>query len=197
MEVCEQDLVLSTWPCKASDFSDHDGAELMHRIRIKKKSKRKIRIKRRSAPRRIATSRVGVHKPGRRKSLSKAVRKPRPQSRKGRKIVVRKRRLQVSGRHAAKRTKQSTRDIYVFGPEGYQLVADPSPRQAPLSSAHLIAIHRFLRTRDTTWLRPFQGKRIAGIDLLTEPKRLREFADADLVKLDGLYRDQRGHGGRR
>jgi hypothetical protein len=85
----------------------------------------------------------------------------------------------------------------VFGPEGYQLVANPSPRQAKLSSAHLIAINRFLRTGDMASLKQFQGKRIAGIEVLTDPKRIREFADADLVKLDGLYRDQRGHGRRR
>jgi hypothetical protein len=166
----------------------------MRRIRIKKKSKRKIRIKRRHAPRQVTASRVRVRKPGRRKSLPKATRNLRTKSRKGRKLVVRKRQRSASRRYAVKRSRQSKGEINVFGAEGYQPVADPSPRQAKLSSQHLIAINRFLRTGDREPLKQFRGKRIGGIELLTEPKRIREFADADLVKLDGLYRDQRGHG---
>jgi hypothetical protein len=33
---------------------------------------------------------------------------------------------------------------------------------------------------------------VGGVELLTDPDRLRELADAGLVKLDALYRDQRG-----
>jgi hypothetical protein len=171
----------------------------MRRIRIKKKSKRQIRIKRRNTPRRLTASRarVRVRKVARGKSLSKASRSVRTNPRKGRKIVVRKGRRSASSRYAAKRSKQAKREIYVFGAEGYQLVADASPKQAKLSSKHLIEISRFLRTGDTEPLKQFRGKRVAGIEVLTDPKRIREFADADLVKLDGLYRDQRGHGRRK
>jgi hypothetical protein len=169
----------------------------MRRIRIKKKSTRKIRIKRRSAPHRVTASRVRVRKPGRRKSLPKATRNLRTKPRKGRKLIVRKRQRSASRRYAVKRSRQSKSEINVFGAEGYQPVAEASPKQAKLSSQHLIAINRFLRTGDTESLKQFRGKRIAGIELLTDPKRIREFADADLVKLDGLYRDQRGHGRRK
>jgi hypothetical protein len=167
----------------------------VRRIRIKKKSKRKIRIKRRSVARRVIISRV--HKAGRKKYLANAARNLRAKPSKGRKIVVRKRRRSVSRPYAAKRAARSRREINVFGAEGYQPVANPSRRQAKLSSRHLIEINRFLRTGDTEPLKQFRGRRIAGIKLLTEPKRIREFADADEVKLDGLYRDQRGHGRRR
>jgi len=85
----------------------------------------------------------------------------------------------------------------VFAAEGYQPVGNASRRQAKLSSRHLIEINRFLRTGDTEQLEKLKGKRIAGIELLTDPKRIREFADADDVRLDGLYRDQRGHGRRK
>ena len=169
----------------------------MRRIRIKKKPKRKTRIKRRSAPRRVTASRARVRKPRRGESLPKVSRSLRTKPRKGRKIVVRKRRRFTSSRSAAKRNVQSKGEINVFGAEGYQPVADASPRQAKLSSRHLIAINRFLRTGDTEPLKQFRGKRIAGIELNTDLKRIREFADADLVKLDGLYRDQRGHGRRK
>jgi hypothetical protein len=168
----------------------------MRRIRIKQKSKRKIRIKRRSAARRVTASRVRVRRPGRGKSLPKATRTLRTKPRKSRKIVVRKRRRSVSRSYTAKRAARSNREINVFGAEGYQPVANPSPRQAKLSSRHLIEINRFLRTDDTELLKQFRGRRIAGIELLTDPKRIREFADADEVKLDGLYKDQRGHGRR-
>src|ERR1700722_5932448 len=100
----------------------------MRRIRIKKKSKRKIRIKRRSAPRRVVTSRVRLRKTGRRKSLSKAARNRRTQPRRGRKIVVRKRQRSVSRRYVATRSKRSKDEINVFGTEGYQAVVDPTTR---------------------------------------------------------------------
>jgi hypothetical protein len=164
----------------------------MHRVRIKKKSKRKIRIKRGGAGRRVTASRVRIRRPKRGTVSPAASRTLRTETRKGRRIVVRKRR-----RTAAKRTARSRREINVFAAEGYLPVTDPSSRQAKLSSRHLIEISRFLRIGDAGPLKQFRGKRIAGIELLTDPKRLREFADADLVKLDGLYRDQRGHGRRK
>ena len=160
----------------------------MGKLKIRRKPKRKIRI---------TASRVRIRKSKRGKSLSKAARKLPPKPRKARKIVVRKRRSSVLRRYAAKRSKQSKREVNVFGAEGYQPVADASRRQAKLSSKHLIEINRFLRTGDTEPLEQFRGKRIKGIELLADPKRIREFADADLVKLDGLYRDQRGHGRRK
>ena len=65
-------------------------------------------------------------------------------------------------------------------------------KQAQLASEHLIAVGRFLRTGDTEWLKPFVGKRVGGVELLTDPDRLGVFADAGLVKLDSLYREHRG-----
>ena len=67
-----------------------------------------------------------------------------------------------------------------------------SSKQAQLASEHLIAVSRFLRTGDTEWLKPFVGKRVGGVELLTDPGRLHELADAGLVKLDNLYRQNRG-----
>jgi hypothetical protein len=169
----------------------------MRRIRIKKNSKRKIRIKRSRAPRRVTASRERLRAPGTRKSLAKAARNGRSKPRKGRKIVVRKRQRSITRRFAVKRRRRSRREIYVLSAEGYRLVSDASPRQAKRSSQHLIAINRFLRKDDTEPLEQFRGRRIAGIELLTDLKRIREFADADEVKLDGLYRDQRGNGRRK
>jgi hypothetical protein len=75
-----------------------------------------------------------------------------------------------------------------------------SSKQAHLASRHLIAVGQFVgqiqshRAGDTALLKPFRGKRVGGVELLTDPDRLRDFAGAGLVKLDALYRQNRGGG---
>jgi hypothetical protein len=83
------------------------------------------------------------------------------------------------------------RDINALGYDGYVPVSVRSSKQAQLASEHLIAVSRFLGTGDTEWLKPLVGKRVGGVELLTDPDRLRELADAGLVKLDALYRNNR------
>jgi hypothetical protein len=85
-------------------------------------------------------------------------------------------------------------ELNALGVDGYVPVVVRSSKQAKLDSRHLIAVSRFLRTGNTDLLKPFIGKRVAGVQLLTDPDRLREFADAGLVKLDALYRQNRGGG---
>jgi hypothetical protein len=106
-------------------------------------------------------------------------------------------RRSTSGRYSATRADTLRRDLNVLGFDGYEPVVTHSSKQAQLASEHLIAVNRFLRTGDVEWLKPFKGKRVGGVGLLTDPDRIREFAEADLVKLDGLYRDQRGQGRRK
>ena len=96
-----------------------------------------------------------------------------------------------SGRYSATRGDTLRRDLSVLGSEGYVPVTVRSWKQAQLASEHLIAVGRFLRTGDAEWLKPFVGKRVRGIELLTDPDRLGVFADAGLVKLDALYREHR------
>jgi hypothetical protein len=83
------------------------------------------------------------------------------------------------------------RDINVLGYDSYVPASVRSSKQAQLASEHLIAVSRFLRTGDTEWLKPFVGKRVGGFELLTDPDRLRELAEAGLIKLDALYRNNR------
>jgi hypothetical protein len=130
-------------------------------------------------------------------SLSKAARALRTTPRTVRKFVGTHLRRSASRRYSPTRSDRLKREINVFGVEGYEPVTVRSSKQARFASQHLIAVNRFLRTGHTEWLKPFRGKRIGGIELLTDPKRIREFAEADLVKLDGLCRDQRGHGRRK
>lgn len=167
----------------------------MRGIRIKKKPKRKIRIKRRGIPHRVTAVLARMRKRG--ESLSQAARAEHSTPRTVKKFVGEQLRRSASGRYSATSSDRLKREINVFGVDGYEPVTVGSSRQAQLASQHLIAINRFLRTGDTEQLKRFRGKRIGGIGLLTDPKRIREFAEADLVKLDGLYRDQRNHGHRK
>ncbi len=109
-----------------------------------------------------------------------------------RKHVGKQLRRGTSGRYTATRGDTLRRDLSVLGTDGYQSVVVRSSNQAQLASAHLVAANRFLRTGDVEWLKPFIGKRVGGVELLTDPNRLQILADADLVKLDALYRNQGG-----
>jgi hypothetical protein len=85
------------------------------------------------------------------------------------------------------------RDINVLGFDGYVPVVVRSSNQAQLASVHLVAVNRFLRPPgDSEWLKPFVGKRVGGVELLTDPDRIQILAAADLVKLDALYRNNHG-----
>lgn|SRR3989442_14942703 len=124
-------------------------------------------------------------------SLSQAARLEHTTPRTVLKLVGRQLKRGTSGRYSATRGDTLRRDLSVLASEGYVAVAVRSSRQAQLASEHLIAVGRFLRTGDTEWLKPFVGKRVGGVELLTDPDRLRELADAGLVKLDALYRENR------
>jgi hypothetical protein len=97
-------------------------------------------------------------------------------------------------RYIRQRTKtrpQNLRKLNVLSFDGYVPVVVRSSKQAKLDSRHLIAVSQFLRTGDTELLKPFVGKRVGGVELLTDPNRLHELADAGLIKLDALYRENR------
>lgn len=125
-------------------------------------------------------------------SLSEATRHEHTTPRSVRKLVGTQLKRGVSGRYSATRADTLRRDLSVLGSDGYQPVIVRSSKQAHLASEHLIAVSRFLKTGDTEWLKPFVGKRVGSVELLTDPDQLGILADADLVKLDALYRDHRG-----
>jgi hypothetical protein len=125
-------------------------------------------------------------------SLSEAARLERTTPRTVRKIVGRQLKRGASWRYSATRGDTLRRDLSVLGFDGYEPAVVRSSKQAHLAAEHLVAVGRFLRTGDSEWLKPFVGKRVGGVELLTDPDRIGVLADADLVKLDALYRDQRG-----
>jgi len=99
-----------------------------------------------------------------------------------------------TGRYLATSGDMLRRDLAVLGFDGYEPAVVRSWKQAQLASAHLVAVNRYLKTGDTKWLKPFIGKRVGGVKLLTNPGRLQILADADLVKLDALYRNNSAGG---
>lgn len=153
----------------------------------------------------MARNNKKVHHPARRRalavlarmrsrgeSLSQAARLEHTTARTVRKLVGKQLKRGPSGRYSATHGDTLRRDLSVLGFDGFEPVVVHSSKQAQLASEHLIAVGRFLRTGDTEWLKPFVGKRVGGVELLTDPDRLHELADAGLVKLDALYREHRG-----
>ncbi len=125
-------------------------------------------------------------------SLTQAARLEHTTPRTVRKLVAKQLKRGTSGRYSATRGDTLRRDLSVLGFDGFEPVVVRSSKQARRAAEHLVAVGRFLRTGDTEWLKPFTGKRVGGVELLTDSDRLHVLADADLVKLDALYRDQRG-----
>jgi hypothetical protein len=125
-------------------------------------------------------------------SLSKAARLEHTAPRTVLRIVAKQFKRSSSGHYTAKPSDTLRRDLTVLGFDGYVPVVVRSSKQAQLASAHLVAVNRFLRTGDEEWLKPFIAKRVGGVELLTDPDRIQILGQADLVKLDGLYRNHRG-----
>src|SRR5258708_18383491 len=125
-------------------------------------------------------------------SLSQAARLEHTTPRTVRRVLGKQLKRDASGRYSATRSDTLRRDLSVLSFDGYEPVVVRSSKQAHLAAEHLVAVGRFLRTGDTEWLKPFIGKRVGGIELLTDPARLHILADAGLVKLAALYLDQGG-----
>jgi hypothetical protein len=127
-------------------------------------------------------------------SLSQAAANERTTPRAVRKQVGKQLTRGPTGRYVATSGDTLRRDLNVLGFDGYEPVVVRSSRLAHLAAEHLVAVGRFLRTGDAEWLKPFIGKRVGGVELLTDPDRLQILAAADLVKLDALYRNNPGGG---
>jgi hypothetical protein len=166
--------------------------------RKSKKANRRIRIrmarKSKKANRRIRIQGLAVlaRMRSRGESLSQAASLEHTTPRTVRKLVGKQLKRSASGRYSATRGDTLRRDLSVLGFDGYEPVVVRSWKKAQLAAEHLVAVGRFLRTGDTEWLKPFVGKRVGGVELLTDPDRLNILAEADLVRLDSLYRDNRG-----
>jgi hypothetical protein len=131
-------------------------------------------------------------------SLSEAARSEHTTPRTVRKELPKQFKRGPSGRYSATAADTLQRFLNVLGFNGYVPVTVRSSKQAQLASDHLIAVGKFLGlipsplAGDIELLKPFIGKHVGGVELLTDPNRLHELADAGLIKLDALYRNQGG-----
>jgi hypothetical protein len=127
-------------------------------------------------------------------SLSRAALNERTTPRAARKYIAKQLTRGPTGRYVATSGDTLRRDLNVLGFDGYEPAVVRSSKQAHLASEHLVSVGRFLRTGDAELLKPFVGKRVGGVELLTDPDRLQILADVGLVKLDALYRNNPGGG---
>jgi hypothetical protein len=151
------------------------------------------KTKKLDTPARRRALRVLARMRNRGESLSEAARHEHTTPRTVRTIAGKQLKRGTSGRYSATAADILRRDLNVLGWEGFVAVSVRSSKRAQLASEHLIAVNRFLRTGDAEWLKPFIGKSVGGVELLTDADRIHLLADAGLIKLDALYRN---HGSR-
>ena len=72
-------------------------------------------------------------------------------------------------------------------PEGVKFINVASSRQASLVSKHNRAVDAYLETGDIGPLRLFVGKRVAGVELVTDPARIEELARRGVLDFEQFY----------
>jgi len=72
------------------------------------------------------------------------------------------------------------------------MVLVDSWKKAQFAAERLIAVGQIPTYWRYRWLKPFVGKHVGAVESLTGPDRLPTLAEADMVKLDSLHRDNRG-----
>jgi hypothetical protein len=79
------------------------------------------------------------------------------------------------------------RRMAVYGPHGRVDVDVRGSRAASLIGRHANAIGRYLATGDPSYLAPFIGTRIGGVELLTDPNRIEQLAARRELDIDDIY----------
>jgi hypothetical protein len=75
----------------------------------------------------------------------------------------------------------------VYGPDGRVEVDVRGSRAASLVGGHHNEISRYLATGDPRYLTPFIGKRVGGVELLTDIPRIEELAARRELDIDDIY----------
>jgi hypothetical protein len=95
------------------------------------------------------------------------------------------------GRYRATDTDRFRRDLQIPTALGPARVPVYGSKAASELSKYANAINRYLRTGDTSRLRPFQGRTIRSgrerIELITDPATLSSLAQAGALRVDQLY----------
>jgi hypothetical protein len=75
----------------------------------------------------------------------------------------------------------------VFGYYGRVDIDVPTPGAASLIGSHFNAVGRYLATGDASYLDPFIGRRVGGVELLTDPDRIEQLAARRELDIDDIY----------
>ncbi len=92
-----------------------------------------------------------------------------------------------AGRVYPKATDRMPRQMTILTPEGLQSVNVGSSLEASKVGEYMNAVKHFLNTGDTTRLRKFQGKSIAGRPLLTDPQTIENLAFRHELEFEDIY----------
>ena len=80
-----------------------------------------------------------------------------------------------------------TREMFVITALGLVPAKIRGSRKASLLGQHAAAVQHFLRSGDDARLSAFEGKRVAGYELIVDTELLSELARAGALRLDDLY----------
>ncbi len=92
-----------------------------------------------------------------------------------------------SGRYVAKSADRMRRDLQVLTTRGLKTLDLRGSRVASTVGEHWNAVHRFLETGDTSVLRPFRGKAVAGYRLETRPAVIERLGHRGELSFEDLY----------
>lgn len=84
------------------------------------------------------------------------------------------------------------RVMNVLSTDGHVTVVVRGSRSASLIAEHANAIQRYLGTGDTSVLSPFEGKRVAGLILQTDPDTIEAFAISGELDFEDIYDEPTG-----
>jgi hypothetical protein len=91
------------------------------------------------------------------------------------------------GRIHAKPANRLVRRIAARTPEGVKFINVAGSRRASLVARHSLAVDRYLETGNARALRRFAGKRVGGVELVTDPTRIEELARRGVLDFEQFY----------
>jgi lambda repressor-like predicted transcriptional regulator len=98
----------------------------------------------------------------------------------------------ANGRWAARKRDSLLRVLKLPTPDGMRDIAVKSSSHASTIADYFNAVHHYLRTGDSSRLKPFHGKSVKDADgndipLLTNPKDLHRLGYAGVLSFESLY----------
>jgi hypothetical protein len=125
-------------------------------------------------------------------SLRKAAKQDGVNPRTVTRLAGRALRRRGNGSYAVSKTDSLLRVLQVPTPNGAQEIATRNSRHASTLGQYWDAVHKYLRTGDTSEVKKFRGKRIkdaqgSEVPLITDLKELNRLGSAGVLSFESLY----------